>query len=230
MDALDCDRPDRVVLCDAGPWGDVWAVLAAGGGDAVRFHLHDLQAVVDGGGLGAAWARCMVEPSTEPAGRVAAFLWLQARAPSKVPVWWDASSSAWAGGMGGRVEQTTGSTLRSPATIARRIADLDRAIDWSRVTVHHGDNREVTPIPGATVYLDPPYAGCPRYAALLPRADVLDLVARWRAVGARVAVSEAVPLDLGGTCRRLDHPKKPEWVSATWPMRMAEQLDLLGAA
>lgn len=218
---------------------------------AVGEVLHDLQRRVDTDGPIAAWDACTVPPPAEAAERAARYLWLQARTANNIAIWWDGEQ--WAGPTGSRFSDATRDAtttqrggerrvakansrqaithgMRYPATIARRIAALDRAIDWSRVTVHHGDNREVTPIPGATVYLDPPYVGCPRYAALLPRADVLDLVARWRAVGARVAVSEAVPLDLGGTCRRLDHPKKPEWVSATWPMRLPEQLPLLGAA
>jgi hypothetical protein len=63
-------------------------------------------------------------------------------------------------------------------------------------TVLHRDGREVEPIPGAVVVIDPPYLGTHGYEAggVLPRADVVAMARRWAEAGAVVAVCEAVPV------------------------------------
>jgi hypothetical protein len=63
-------------------------------------------------------------------------------------------------------------------------------------TVLHRDGREVQPIPGAVVVIDPPYLGTHGYEAggVLPRADVVAMARRWAEAGAVVAVCEAVPV------------------------------------
>lgn len=99
------------------------------------------------------------------------------------------------------------------ATLADRVAGLGR-IDWGRVTVHHSDVRQVAPIPGARVYMDPPYLHAPRYANFFPRADVLVVAQRWAEVAERVVVSEAEPLPLPGwRYERLRPTGKPEWLT-----------------
>lgn len=280
--------PERVLLVDAGPWGDVWSVLRH---RAARLQVaavfrgwtdrdpHDL------------WASLVLQaPSTDDASRVAQYLWLQARSAGTIPIWWDASRSRWesptgarteaaherggapasgnrqmgrayeAGGVArkrdekvgraaekgdgsrrlGRAHQKDGSSpalkrqkqagvrgIQHPATIAHRIDCLDR-LPWERVEVIRGDLRSVEPIPGAVAYFDPPYLNCPRYAATCPRADVLEVAARWAAAGARVLVSEGEPLPLEGwTSRRL---ADREWLTSSWPIVVPEQLGLFGVA
>ena len=62
------------------------------------------------------------------------------------------------------------------------------------------DIHPVPPLPeGTCVYLDPPYSGdgsrkITGYAHQFPRASVVDVAERWKAAGARVAVSECVAL------------------------------------
>lgn len=86
----------RLVLVDAGPWGDVWRCLA----DRRLLEVAERLEV---------FAREMGRAPTAPndlwmtlarAGRpddlverAAAYLWLQARAPSGVPVWWDCGAA-----------------------------------------------------------------------------------------------------------------------------------------
>ena len=276
VDALGCDRPDRVVLVDAGPWGDVWATLADPWRRAVVVELLLGWQEIDRAKL---WADLTSRPppADAPASRVAQYLWLQARSAGTIPVWWSEERGRWESPTGARTEAAHnrgGADLRrrqkgaaaaipqsreearpyeagglerrraergepqkgygcrgiqNPATIARRIADLE-ALPWDRITVVHGDCRAVEPIPGSVVYLDPPYLGCPRYAALLPRADVLALAQRWHAGDARVAVSEAEPLDLDGWTSMSVPARKPEWITASWPIVVPEQLALWGAA
>ena len=226
----------EALLVDAGPWGDVWSVL------------RDRRARLDVAGILAGWQgrdpadiwRDLVArpPEVEPPARVAQYLWLQARSAGTIPIWWSSEHGRWESPSGSRTagQCHAGSRQKStpggargmihPRTLALRVLALD-AIDWSRVIVHHGDVRDVVPY-AATAYMDPPYLGCPRYAELLPRADVLALALRWRAAGARVAVSEAEALPLEGwVSRRL---ARREWVTASWSIDVAEQLVLVGEA
>lgn len=83
----------------------------------------------------------------------------------------------------------------------RRLPDVTRALqalpDLSRVTVHRGPAEALSPIPGAHVYIDPPYRGTTcQYGHDLP--DPCALAARWAAAGCGVAVSEARPLPIPG--------------------------------
>jgi hypothetical protein len=74
---------------------------------------------------------------------------------------------------------------------------LERVVPWERVTVTHGPVADVDPTCGAAVYFDPPYLGCPRYSALLPRVEVLAIIGQWRAVSRVVVVSEAEAIEGG---------------------------------
>lgn len=251
VDALSVDRPDRVVLVDAGPWGDVWSVLRR---PEQRWRVAaqlDAWSVQDVGEL---WDRLVVSgpPADSQAWRTAQFLWLQARAAGTIPIWWSEEHGRWRSPTGavdpeadmdlarrtkGRVGRPSskgiapsvagvrgwGSGKRTAGLIAQRIRAIE-ALPWDRIEVLHQDLRTVAPIPGAVVYFDPPYLGCPRYAALCPRADVLEVAQRWRGAGCRVAVSESSPLQIPGwTSRRL---ATREWVTASWPIVLPEQLGL----
>ena len=81
----------------------------------------------------------------------------------------------------------------TPAAPADR---FDGALTRWPETVLHRDGREVEPIPGAVVVIDPPYQGTHGYDAggVLPRADVVAMARRWAEAGAVVAVCEAVPV------------------------------------
>ena len=247
-DALGCDRPERVVLVDAGPWGEVWVTLSCESSRATVADVLDSWADEE---VRALWERLVCEPpSVHPEARAAQYLWLQARSAGGIPLWWSAAAGRWESATGtgagsvSAVRRTRGDPVASKggdharwgsgastaALIARRIRALD-GLPWDRVEVVHGDLRDLDPIPGAVVYIDPPYAGCPRYAALLPRADVLAVAARWAEVGCRVAVSEAEPLsELQGWHARRLPARKPEWVTASWPIAVPEQLGLWEAA
>ncbi len=128
-----------------------------------------------------------------------------------------------------------------PSTIADRIDALD-TIDWSRVDVVHADVKTVEPDGTATVFIDPPYMNCPRYAAILIRTDLLAVVLRHANAGARVAISEGVDLrsELDGTwyAGRLSAKAarregkvitREEWVTANFPISFREQLNLWSA-
>lgn len=229
---------EHVVLVDAGPWGDLWQTLSQGGPQL----RADLARVLEAWGArdpAELWRDLVsVEPMVDGILRVAQFLFLQSRAAGSLPVRWD--GGVWRSGALGRIsckgapkDGRWGSGRRTGEIIARRLLDLEPI--WSRVEIVHGDARKLEPIAGATVYIDPPYVGCPRYAAQLPRRDVLELALDWQEAGARVAVSEAVPLELlGWSSVQLPH-RKPEHVTASWPIRLPvprppSQLELWSAA
>lgn len=261
-EAMDCDRPDRVVLVDAGPWGDVWAQLRE---PSIRHAVAGLLLVWDGRPVQDLWTECAgAPPSTDPVQRVAQYLWLQARSAGTIPVWWSPERERWesptgskteaahtrGGGAlmrrqkgaagraydsssgrdtrGGRAAEKGCRGIQRPGTLARRVAALDR-LPWERVEVLAQDVRTVAPIPGARVLFDPPYLGCPRYAVLLPREDVLTVALRHQQAG-RVVVceGEALPLE-GWSARRLPNSRR-EWVTASWPLALPEQLSLWEAA
>lgn len=232
-------RPGRVLLVDGGPWGEVWASVQRDRRAVVRA-LGDL-AVIFGDDACAAWPILVAEPPAHDlAERVARYLVMQARSANCIPVWWD--GERWTSPTGarqrqnGRVATQQGSRRLGPAymsgamlrqkstsraaksrglvkitTLAARVAALP---DMSRVDVIHGDVRDVDPIPGAAMYIDPPYLHAPRYARLLPRADVLAIIDRWRAAGCRVVASEGEPL--GGETIPLAHPRGKAEVLSVW--------------
>jgi len=76
---LDADRPARVVLVDAGPWGETWKTLRDA--DARR----EVAALFDrwessGERPNTLWSRLVaVPPYEDPVDRAAQYLWLQAR-------------------------------------------------------------------------------------------------------------------------------------------------------
>lgn len=90
----------------------------------------------------------------------------------------------------------------------------------------HTDIRTLAPIPGALLYLDPPYQSTTTgYGADLPRAEVLEIAERWRAAGARVAISEAEPMPFPGWHRvRIDGER--HGASRTFSAQQAEWLTL----
>ena len=100
------------------------------------------------------------------------------------------------GGGGGDWKPHTdrGSTAYRCAAPDDWIEDASR-MRWPE-TVLHRDGREVQPIPGAVVVIDPPYLGTHGYEAggVLPRADVVAMARRWAEAGAVVVVCEAVPV------------------------------------
>lgn len=210
-------QPDRVVLVDAGPWGDVWCNLTQ---PAIRERVvalltqwqHIVAVMPDPQpkAVVRVWqVLAQHQPADDPATRTAQYLWMQAYAVGGVPVWWDGrwsrphSSGRQANYVTPAKPVGTRRLYLHPTRLCDRISALDR-IDWSRIDVLHADVRSVEPIPGAVVFFDPPYLGGPRYAATLEREDVLRVATKWRASGCRVGVSEGEPLPLDGwTAARL---------------------------
>ena len=129
---------------------------------------------------------------------------------------------------------------------AEKLERIGRA-RWPAVMLAR-DVREIEPRSGALLYLDPPYAGTIGYGeGDIGRADVLALAERWRAAGATVVISEAVPLaqDLGSGWSSVDIAGDrrgqvrgganrgcvSEWVTLSGPVRAsARQVGLWGGA
>lgn len=118
------ERPARVVLVDAGPWGDVWSTLQT------RTNRHAAAALLrewDRGKPGDLWDRLHADaPYDDPIARICQYLWLQGRSAGTVPVWWNGEyrrGPTWngkpdgailvAGEVVGRWESPTGSRTES---------------------------------------------------------------------------------------------------------------------
>ena len=219
-------RPDHVLLVDAGPWGDVWSTLASPLGRAATAGHLTGWAGMDPSDL---WSDLVSRPpALSPSLRAAQYLWIQARSASGIPVWWDHTRCRWEAPSSSRASRRACQKQRGrggildPRTVAQRIMALD-TLDWGRVEVIHGDARDIAPIPGASLYIDPPYDGAPRYASVLPRDAVVSLIGRWSAAGCRVLVSEREPIPLQGWSSMRLPARRPEWLSANFILPSREQ-------
>lgn len=95
-------RPSRVILVDAGPWGDVWTVLRE---KAARIEVSALLRSWSGEDASALWKRLVsVAPFESSPARVAQYLWLQARSAGTIPVWWSPEHGRWESPTGSRTE------------------------------------------------------------------------------------------------------------------------------
>ena len=122
--------------------------------------------------------------------------------------------------------------LRSPTTVARRVQNIARTFSRLPVRFHGGDLFDVLDArAGDVVYLDPDYQGCTSYGATVPRQRLLDEAENCRARGARVTISEAVPLPLPGWWHLdLTRPGgKAEWLTMSHPPQ-ARQMRLPSVA
>lgn len=243
-------RLDRIVLADAGCPGWVWPHLldrqkASRVAEVLLGWRHERPVEL--------WKRLVeLPPATDPAVRAAQVLCLQARAASSCPLIY---AAGWRMGdrprsgrskevrhkaltMKGKRNDRHGGGVRSTVTVAHRVEAIAAALDGLDVTFHHGDLFDVLSDAGHgdVVYLDPDYVGCTSYGATVPRDRLLATAEDLRARGARVAISEAVPLPLDGW-HHVELTRaggKSEWLTcsdapARLPGRVA-QLDLWGAA
>lgn len=128
--------------------------------------------------------------------------------------------------------RSRGAGMRHVDTVADRIEAIG-ALRIPRVTVLRSHAElEALGLRGANEYLDPPYQGCTRYAALCSRDEVLDLSLRRQQVARHVVVSEAVPLPLPGWHALQLPTRRPEWLTCSHPpaIRPAVQLALWATA
>lgn len=202
-------RDAEIILCEPGPWGEAWDLWRTPAGRADTIERLRAWADEDPRTL---WERLRAAPvPADPAERVATWavlqLWSFARKPVHVAGPWrthgfnaaeayneqyrtDAAARGMKGCMGRKYK----------VDMTSLCADIGRLPDLSRLTVFRCDAAEVPPLPGAVVYLDPPYQGTTcAYGHDLRRLEVLAIGARWQAADASlVAISEAAPLPLPG--------------------------------
>jgi len=92
---------------------------------------------------------------------------------------------------------------RQDTTATATATAIERDPRGLPATIH--DDATTAPIPdplpeGTLVFIDPPYVGTTGYAHDLDRPAVVRLAQRWAAAGARVMISEAVPIDALVAC------------------------------
>lgn len=221
LDALGMRPGDGVgndiVLCEPGPWGDAWEWWRTAEGRADTCERLEAWAAEDPREL---WQRLRKAPVPGDLGeRVATWAVLTHTGFGCKPVLqsgneWEhhgidagyASGLAWKCGL---------------ATVASRVGRLP---DLSRVRVHRAPAQSLQPIPGAVVYIDPPYQDTTGYGHAFPRAEVLEVAERWRSAGCVVAVSEACPLSLDGW-RTMRLPKR-KGAGRTWSKQQEEWLTI----
>lgn len=228
-------RGGRVVLVEAGPWGEAWAHWAAGGIPDTVARLR-AWASEDPRAL---WTRLKSAPVPVEVGeRVATWAivahWQFGSMPTLAHEWqWRrCEAGRWrtvtfnahsAYGTGWKDGEFPARTLPLLVDEINAIAPL-----MTQLQVVHGDVRDTLLAEGSAVYFDPGYQGANGYGpGGLTRADVLAIAERWRAAGCAVAVSEAEPLPLPGWHhyelgkpvgnRRTWSKQKREWLTLSRP-------------
>ena len=112
---------------------------------------------------------------------------------------------------GGERGSVGGGGLVRIETLARRVDGLALSLDGLPIEAYRRDAGVVEELlgedlSGVVIYADPPYEGATSYGWDIERDRLLRLCERWVALGARVGLSEAVPLDdaLDGVWTALD--------------------------
>ena len=229
-------RPDRIVMVDAGPWGDFWQTVAqVGRGAEVAEYVQD---VVGAAGAGAAvfehFAKAEPVPS-DPVARAAVFACLQVANARGRAVQVD--GDAWVTHGYAHLsdlarEKGFGERLR-PHRVAERIRTL-AGIDWPPTVVHAADLRtiDLDPREGDVVAMDPPYDRTLGYGDRdLDRGEVLYQARMLAARGAVVGICEGEPLkaDLpgwyaaavaGSSWRARTMGDTTEWLTMTHPPQL----------
>jgi len=224
----------RAVLVEAGPWGEAWQRWREQAGRKDTGERLRAWCDRDPREL---WQELRAAPvPADPEERVATWAVLQFWSFGRKPVYSDGArwrthgfNAAEAYRQRYALEARAGGRLDYDIGPDRRLPDVVRALsalpDLSRLEVHHGDARELAPIPGAHVYIDPDYEGTTGYGFTLPRLELLTLAERWRAAGAEVvAVSEAAPLPLAGWHHHRLPPAPGR--GRTWSAQQAEWLTM----
>lgn len=204
LDALRTDG--EVVLCEPGPWGEVWALWRAQGtaGTVERLLAWNTR---DPSEL---WLQLSAAPPPfDLADRVAVWCVLQFWSYGSKPVVSDGSRWRTHGFHAeGPYRSEVAARKRAQGLTKYRtgrdqrlhlLAQRIEALNLSRVRAVYRQIADVPLQPGAITYLDPPYVGtsCP-YGHALPRPQVLELALARAAAGELVLVSEAEPLPLPG--------------------------------
>lgn len=220
LDALGMNPGDGVgndiILCEPGPWGDAWEHWRTAGGRADTCARLEAWAGEDPRTL---WDRLRAAPvPVEMGERVATWAVLQFWGYMRRAV--VPSGGKWRE-HGLQVAYLAEDLRRSVSDVARRISRLP---DLSCVRVHRGPAQALRPIPGAVVYIDPPYQDTTGYGHAFPRAEVLEVAERWRAAGCIVAVSEACAIPLDGW-RALQLPRR-KGARRTWSKQQEEWLTI----
>jgi len=203
-----------VVLCEPGPWGESWDLWRTSEGRADTIARLEAWAGEDPRAL---WERLRRAAVPAEAGeKVATWAVLQQFGFGCKPV---LIGDRWAEhGYAGDEARAVGAGLPWVIAALRALPPLDR------VHVHRGPAQTLPPIPGALVYIDPPYEGTTGYGHAFPRADVLAVAEKWCQAGCVVAVSEACPLPLHGWYH---HPlAKSKGFGRTWSKQQHEWLTL----
>lgn len=228
-------RGHDVVLCEPGPWGEVWEHWRTAEGRADTCARLEAWAAEDPRTL---WERLRRAPvPVEGAERVSTWAVLQWWSFSRKPVTadgekWDehgfnngaAYCEEWLAARREEYAAKGWSYERKNERLPDVVAALRALPDLSRVRVHRGTAQSLQPIPGALCYIDPPYEGTSGYGLAFPRAEVLATALRWREAGALVVVSEAEPLPMPGWHHhKLD---KAAGFGRTWSKQQSEWLTM----
>lgn len=196
-------RGHDVVLVEPGPWGEAWELWRTEAGRLLTIDRLRAWQDEDPRTLWDRLRRAPVPGDVEE--RVAVWAVLQYWKFGRFPVRPKGEEWVMEGGFNAadaynvqyRAGRPEDHNAISEASLRSLVVSLSHLPDLTRLTVLRCRAEDVAPIPGALVYIDPPYRGTTcAYGHDLP--DVEALALRWRASGCAVTVSESKPLALPG--------------------------------
>lgn len=226
IDAAGIEKPDRVVLCEPGPWGWVWLAVAEG----QQRRVADLISVFASRDPLQLYHQLLVAPATLTMGDAsmvaARYLLLQRLTFRGKPVTLD-SECRWrshgfnrTSGYGLPATQRFGEVKPQLPRLAQRVAQMPALPELG---VYVGSAIDLpTPADASdhTVYIDPPYQGTTDYGPhTCSRDEVLEIAERWHRAGAHVIVSEREPIRddwHSAEITRQRAQKKSSWQTAEW--------------
>jgi len=221
-------EPARVLLVEADPWVAA-ALRVCWDADlrATACRVYGVAGRDDEAGQRARWDRLRAsirDGSLTPDEHDAGIWWLWMR-PRTVPFVQPHRASAGDWMRQVKAPSRTSAGSQSWALDAPRAA-LSAPLPAAEVDVVCSDVRDVEPVPGAVLYLDPPYVGTKGYGADLSRDGVLDVAHLWRAHGCVVGVSETCAMPGADErhvlarrgARGRNFADTPEALSVFWPV------------
>ncbi|RJR10260.1 DNA adenine methylase [Candidatus Parcubacteria bacterium] len=188
--------PNKITVCDAGPWGLFWKEVGSGKFDLTLFKemLKELPSLSE---IQSYMKQLAKRPSDTATTQT--FLLLQAASFGSKPIWiennqWKNCSfrSYWQPTPTSNRKSPVNPMMPLPNTLLKRVELLCNAARG--ITGLHTDIINVGPPKDSIVYIDPPYKGT------TPYGHTVDVVSYATSLGVTCFVSEGIPLSTNSVC------------------------------
>jgi 16S rRNA G966 N2-methylase RsmD len=212
--------PDRITMCDAGPWGLFWGEIGDG-----TFDIALLRAMIEKLPKDLSEIKLYMQSLAKQPASIATsqtFLLLQASSFGSKPIWIEGDSwkncsfrSYWMPTATSNRRSPVNPMMPLPTTLLARVEGL--CLAGKGITGIHGDVRQINPISDSIVYVDPPYQGT------TPYGHNLDVVSLATTIGRPCYVSEGKPLNEAAIRLATEETRKKGGISGAKKIRSNEE-------